>query len=323
MKSIFLYQGIPPHYVHEGWADTIGAKKIYYNKLRLPGGVFLPIQGLLNSLVIPKSDIILCEGGSCLPIAASKKSFHKGIKIILIGADPLFYDINRSFGFKRKYLMHLASGVDGIIAVSKYWKNLAERYVNCPIKVVYPFTNIALFQKTKARLNTHNLCYIGRLDEYKGIRILLEAFEIIKNQVPDSSLTICGRGKLECHVLKHDVNYVGHVKHPETYLKECSFLVHPAKFDPFPCTVVEAMAAGVIPIVSRNTGSKEILPEYLVVDINPKSVADKIIELFNKPVKELKEIQKSLIKKSLEFDKEAKVREFKKQFLDLIKEIKK
>ncbi len=60
--------------------------------------------------------------------------------------------------------------------------------------------------------------------------------------------------------------------------------VHPAYFEPWGVTVLEAMSAGIIPILTRDTGSSELLikkrlDNLVVKDNQPQTLAAKISEV--------------------------------------------
>jgi len=87
------------------------------------------------------------------------------------------------------------------------------------------------------------------------------------------------------------VRIFGAVPHQELakLLSECSVYVHPARFDSFSLAVVEAMAAGLIPVVTKMTGSKDLVEQVdpsLVVPLDVDAISARIIEVLSMDVGE-------------------------------------
>jgi glycosyltransferase involved in cell wall biosynthesis len=67
-------------------------------------------------------------------------------------------------------------------------------------------------------------------------------------------------------------------------LSNCSVYIHPARFDTFPIAVIEAMAAGLIPVVTEMTGTKDLVrlvSPSLVIPIDIDAISTKIIEILS------------------------------------------
>ncbi|MEO0278695.1 MAG: glycosyltransferase family 4 protein, partial [candidate division WOR-3 bacterium] len=242
-----------------------------------------------------------------------KKIYKKTRKIILWGGDSLFYNLNF---FKRLYIHWLLKEIDGFLAVSKYIERLAKKLLDCPIEITYPFIDVRRYSKVSADLSSKNICFLGSFSPRKGIEILLSAFKIIREEYPESKLYLIG--KIPKSFQTENVFVTGFVSEPERYFEKCSLYVHPAIYEPFGTTVIEAMASGLIPVVSKNTGSSEFVDENLIVDCTAESIANKVLELFNKSESYLNRIsrfQKRRVVK--EFAKEKRVEEFKRKFYAL------
>jgi len=96
----------------------------------------------------------------------------------------------------------------------------------------------------------------------KGGDIILEAFPLIKAEIPGIRLAIAG-GKLptEITVLDPAITYLGSLSPHELqqqYLKS-SLLVHPARYDAFPNVLKEAVVCGLPVVASASCGIPEIL----------------------------------------------------------------
>ena len=107
-----------------------------------------------------------------------------------------------------------------------------------------------------------NILFIGRLEKRKGVDYLLEAYKLLKPEIPDSRLIIVGPGirlrhKYEKRVKRADLKdvvftgYVGYRDLPR-YYKTADVVCCPATgWESFGIVLLEAMAVGK-PIVASN-----------------------------------------------------------------------
>ena len=105
-----------------------------------------------------------------------------------------------------------------------------------------------------------HICFIGKLTFVKGGDRVIELFRKIKRFIPKSKLLIIGDKTQYCE-LSDDILCLGWMprhKLPEV-LKHCLICVHPARFDAFPVSILEAMAAGIIPVVTPTTGTADVI----------------------------------------------------------------
>jgi len=136
---------------------------------------------------------------------------------------------------------------------------------------------------------TPNLLYIGRFSLNKGLDQMVDAFDAIASEIPDARLHIVGndfdglypRLQQRIDALPRGCNIRVHMglsdEGVRAVMKECSFFVSASEYEGFGQTVVEAMAAGLLPIVNRIKSFETILGAAsvgLVTDFsNPPHVA--------------------------------------------------
>ncbi len=110
--------------------------------------------------------------------------------------------------------------------------------------------------------------YAGRLDGYKGIRVLLKAWKIIESEGGADKLIICGTGEqqhwaqefINANKLKN-VEMRGYVPHDKTLeiISESKALILPTQlYEGFPMTIVEAYSVGT-PVIASDIGNAGIL----------------------------------------------------------------
>ncbi|MFD6991961.1 glycosyltransferase [Streptomyces sp. NPDC059943] len=98
-----------------------------------------------------------------------------------------------------------------------------------------------------------NVASIGRLDDQKGIDLLLESWASVAGARPDWRLRIYGAGQDEaalkerCTALGLDgsVDWMGRTDDVAAALAECSVFVQSSRGEGFPLALMEAMASGV------------------------------------------------------------------------------
>lgn len=118
---------------------------------------------------------------------------------------------------------------------------------------------------------TFTFVYVGRLVHDKGINELIEAFEKINNEYPNTRLILVGRKEqeldpLEPHTLakienNKAINAVGTQLDVRPWLAASDALVFPSYREGFPNVVLEAGAMGLPSIVTDINGSREIIIE--------------------------------------------------------------
>ncbi|MGI5204921.1 glycosyltransferase family 4 protein [Spirillospora sp. CA-108201] len=111
--------------------------------------------------------------------------------------------------------------------------------------------------------------YVGTLVERKGVGWLLEAFAECLAEDPGLTLTMAGPGVLAGRLREraaeldvgHAVSFLGAVPPDEAarLMREHDLLVHPARWETFGVTVVEAVAAGLPVLVTRCGGPERTL----------------------------------------------------------------
>jgi len=139
---------------------------------------------------------------------------------------------------------------------------------------------------------------VARLMREKGIDILIKAFAIIKETIPDVQLLIVGDGdqieilKESARKLKIDdaITWAGKLSWPEAMgcLDIMDVVVMPSRFEGFGLTAVEAMACGKPVVASRVDGLAEIIQDgatgFLVNSEDVNDFAERIVALLNDDV---------------------------------------
>ncbi|HLX63506.1 MAG TPA: glycosyltransferase [Planctomycetota bacterium] len=149
------------------------------------------------------------------------------------------------------------------------------------------------FRQILADRNSLMVLYVGRLDEEKGVQILLDAFS--KASIPNSKLYIAGAGKLSDQLLagiqrlklENHVHLLGYVESPvlQNLFHAADISVCPSLYEPFGMVAIEAMLQGTPVIASRTGGLCEFIEHeangILVQPGNADDLANALIRLDN------------------------------------------
>lgn len=138
--------------------------------------------------------------------------------------------------------------------------------------------------------------YVGRLSAEKGILNLIKAYPLVLEK-SKTILMVCGEGNLTTQIkrlvktegISDCVKIMGWISHQDLpkYLNEMKILVLPSFTEGLPNIMLEAMACGT-PVLATPVGAipdviKDGETGFLLRSNDPKHIAERIIELLNKP----------------------------------------
>jgi len=160
------------------------------------------------------------------------------------------------------------------------------------LNIFQPFENVKVNNNS---IKKPSILTVGRLDEKKGIKYLIDAMPKVTQKFPDAKLVIVGEGpekdnlvnQIKMLSLEGNISMVGAVQNKELpkYYNKADLFVLPSLEEGLGVVLLEAMACGT-PVVGSNIGGiMDIITDketgLLAQSENPKDIADKIIELFS------------------------------------------
>ncbi len=311
---------INPHYCDLKYGEAV-ADRIFYMKTfgiprRIPvfSNLFL---GYLNSFLLPKDSLYFCEGPTELYPMYYKKP---NARIIATLKDNTLFNMQFMPPAKKKFLIKLLSICDAFIVDTKYMKSLAKKYFDTETKIHPPFCAQPFFD-VRPNLESKNILFIGDANKQKGFIELAETMKY----TPDWNLYLVGTCS---HIMRkfgvsNNVHIEDYQKDLGPYFNKCSFYVHPASFDVFGVTVLEAMSTGIIPIVTRMTGASEMLIKNGLKDLvignnKPETIKEKLESVYNWGYRKKLSVSnkcKEIVRKN--YTEEVNVERFKKIFQSL------
>lgn len=189
-----------------------------------------------------------------------------------------------------------------IICYSKeFIANYLAPYKN---KVTYipPGVDKHLYSPNNHQEISRNILYVGKLEksaQWKGVRYLLEAIQILKSDFPDIKLSLVGEGDAISEYqnyakklyISENVIFTGPLQGEQLaqQYRNSYALVLPSisSAESFGIVLIEAMASG-LPVIGSNRGGipgviDDNVNGILVTPRNPQSIADAIKKLLNDP----------------------------------------
>ena len=148
---------------------------------------------------------------------------------------------------------------NALVTLSKEDQKTAE-FLGCKSWYIPNPIDPRLYKVERAALDTHNILYMGRLEEQKRPIEMLQIFARVSEIISDAKLLVVGKvdspeweKKIRCEIerlgIGERVELLGFQKEPYPYLKRGSVLLMPSLFEGYPMVMLEAKAAG-MPCVS-------------------------------------------------------------------------
>jgi phosphatidylinositol alpha-mannosyltransferase len=158
-----------------------------------------------------------------------------------------------------------------------------------PVEIIPNSIDLSVYTNPGKRDDTKEvktIFYIGRLENRKGVKYLIEAFKLLHSNKPNIRLVIAGDGpdreKLESQVyeleLQDSIDFVGYISEEEKirYLHTADLFCAPALYGES-CGIVllEAMATGLVTVAGNNSGYATVMKGLGALSlVNPKDSAE-------------------------------------------------
>ena len=171
-------------------------------------------------------------------------------------------------------MIALHSGVDKVIAISRYIQNSLVKFYNVDegkISLVHNGVDIKRFNpridgsSVRAKYGIAEdpaILYMGRMDPYKGVQFLLKAIPLVLNEIPNARFIIAGGTRYDQVKINHLLSsskihnalvFTGYVEESEVPLlyAACDIFCYPSMWEGFGLTPAEAQASAK-PVVAFN-----------------------------------------------------------------------
>lgn len=272
----------------------------------------VPISPRVNMMVKKLNlDVVHVHSPFILGQTGYRCSRHFGIPLVFtyhtlydqyVHYVPVAQELAREWA--NKYISNFSNRCDLVITPSMDIKNMIQgKGIKTPIEVIPTGVETHKFENgdpswLRKRYNIpvdRKIClFVGRLTREKNIDFLLQAFRKVKDEYRETCLVIIATGPLEKELkkmvinlgmaLNEDVIFTGFL--PEKNLVDAycgaDIFTFASVTETQGIVLVEAMAAGLPPVVIKATGSTEMVEhekQGLVVDYNLDVFAQQILRL--------------------------------------------
>lgn len=222
-----------------------------------------------------------------------------------------------------KKILRIAENVEKIIFISDYERSYFEDLISHTnikkLKNLITIKNGAIdryaeFETIKS--SPHSLIYLGRLEEYKGIRELIAGFSKVAEKFPEAKLHIYGTGPLSDFCQKHSsskIIYHGFTDEPLKKISEAEIFILPSYIEGLSLSLIDATMLGKAIITTNIDGNPEVVEDQRNGLLIPAKDSDALARAIEKLLSNPKLVEKfghqSRLKYLQEFDYEKTIHE--------------
>lgn len=157
--------------------------------------------------------------------------------------------------------------------------------------------NVNLRKEVREKLNWNEkkiVGHVGRFNEQKNHKFLIEIFEALHKADPDTFLVLVGKGELEVYIrqqvkekgLENDVCFLGTREDVNELYQGMDLFLFPSLFEGLPVVLVEVQASGLPCLISNTISSESIFGKSVI-----KKSLDESCEMWAKKATELLDSQ--------------------------------
>lgn len=290
----------------------------------------------------PEYKIIHCNMSE-LGYFAYKEAYKLGIPVRICHSHntPRGFDLKSVFRFyfkhrTRKYVTHMfACSMDaGIWLFGKKNKDKIEVIPNSIDTALYRYNEKTrmILRKELGIANEFVIGHVGRFFEQKNHLFLIEIFNEIVKVNPKSKLVLVGGGELDDSLknkVKEKINklhldskviFTGVVENVHDYMQIFDVFLFPSLFEGFGIALLEAQAAGLHCITSKDVVPQNVnicnLVEYISLDESPAYWAEKTLAYNNRYLRN----DTSQIIKNAGFDIEENSKKMMRKYIKMLEE---
>lgn len=225
----------------------------------------LPVLYLNYAISFLKCDIVHIIAGSGnalwlkdLPAIMMARLMGKRVIMNFVGGAAL--DKAHTWGGRKRLPFRLSHTV--VVPSESFKKALIDQGIQATFKVISNIVDVNPFLGLTLKNEKKVLLAAKGLSSYAGYDLLLDAFEIVRRQIPGAQLWIAGDGPLRTSLEEvveqrrlGGVRFWGNVPHEQmpNLMSESALFVHCSRYESFGIALVEAMAAG-RPVVAFSVG---------------------------------------------------------------------
>ena len=222
-----------------------------------------------------------------------------------------------------KKILRIAKNIEKIIFISDYERSYFEDLISHTkikkLKNLITIKNGAIDQYAEfeaIKPSPHSLIYLGRLEEYKGIRELIAGFSQVAGKFPEAKLHIYGTGPLSDFCQKHSssqIIYHDFTDEPLKKISEAEIFILPSYIEGLSLSLIDATMLGKAIIATNIDGNPEVVEDQKNGLLIPAKDSDALARAIEKLLSNPKLVEKfghqSRLKYLQEFDYEKTIHE--------------
>ena len=222
-----------------------------------------------------------------------------------------------------KKILRIAKNVEKIIFISdyerKYFEDLISHTNIKKLENLITIKNGAIDRYAEFEAiepSPHSLIYLGRLEEYKGIRELIAGFSKVAEKFPEAKLHIYGTGPLSDFCQKHSnsqIIYHGFTDEPLKKISEAEIFILPSYIEGLSLSLIDATMLSKAIIATNIDGNPEVVEDQRNGLLIPAKDSDALARAIEKLLSNPKLVEKfghqSRLKYLQEFDYEKTIHE--------------
>ncbi len=156
-------------------------------------------------------------------------------------------------------------------------------------KRFYPASDDTSIQETRM----HTVVCVSKLRYEKGVDVLLQAWHLVQQQIPQARLILVGSGPIQPQLtqmaealdIRESIEFAGLQNDVVAQLHRAGIAILPSRWEGMPNAVLEAMACGIPCIATRVSGSEDIIQQGvngLLVEVEDyEAMAEALLMLLN------------------------------------------
>jgi glycosyltransferase involved in cell wall biosynthesis len=348
MRVYFVHGRPAGHPMHAKYGNSIDAKFQFedpwfrWHDKSYPAGIRY-LAWVVNSLAFIKikNTIIVTEGLRLTVVLGKLLSFGR-ITLIALVDDESPYFIHSGFYSKLSTRVNTWAyrQYNACICIGKMETDLIKNISHKKTLIATGFNGIAkqLYENLALQeygVKSKRIVFIGNGPAqwrawYKGLDLMLSVFSDLIDKGHNLTFDIAGNWDIEtlCKSLSADkrerIKFVGKIDDVSEFLKGASLYLHTARGEAWGISINEAMAAGVVPIVSEWTGAKEMVERVstnLIVELRKETIVERVSWFFSLSDSIKLELSGRCKEVSAEYIDEGAVDKFKENFQSVTNEL--
>jgi glycosyltransferase involved in cell wall biosynthesis len=318
LRIAFIHGRPKGHPIHALYAHTLNADFFHEDRIvRWHDDINATkarryLSWLLNAITFPNRSRYSIFFTECIRIPqwVMKKLgvINRRQKLVVLMADEslFFLKVGRYPKITSWLMRSFLRSTDAVICIGRFQTDLAATVIKGSKSKLYTIFNGVPAKVSEALHDSHypvdsnQILFIGNATVdwrvwYKGIDVMISAFALAHRENPRLKFVLVGEIEsnsitqllAECSPeVRASIYFPGPQKNIISYLKGSAIYFHCSRGDAFPTTILESMAAGVVPIISDCTGTSEVVEtvgKHFIVPLDSRIIADRLLWFFSLP----------------------------------------